>query len=207
MSLSERAAGYLIKTKKIEDTEQREILRYGAEVFFSTVAGTLGTLFLAWILGLFTPVCFMLLTSLIMRKTAGGAHSEDPWHCFLLTVISYMLLAYLAVNTIDYLQNYLFALLGFAYLIAIIVLYLKAPVETPQKPLSDRQKKILKKLSLAALTTIFMAQVIGLIFTDARVVVYATSITILWLCLMLTAAGELIVLYFDRMLRLIKLRR
>jgi accessory gene regulator B len=208
MSLSERAAGYLIKTKNIEDPDQQEILKYGAEVFFSTAAGTLGTLLLAWALGLFIPVCFMLLTSLVLRKTAGGAHSAGPGSCFLLSVVTYLLLAYLAAGTVAYLQDYLFVWLGCTYVIALIVLYLKAPVETPQKPLSRRQKQILKKLSLVALTVIFAAQVAGLtLAAGAGVVVYATSLIILWLCLMLTAAGELMVSCFDRMAGLIKIRR
>ncbi|MFZ5599553.1 MAG: accessory gene regulator B family protein [Bacillota bacterium] len=85
MSFSEKVAAYLIKNKEIKNDDQQEILVFGAQVFFGLLSGIVITLLVGYLIKVHVQVFYMLLVSIFIRKTAGGAHSEDPFHCLLIT--------------------------------------------------------------------------------------------------------------------------
>lgn len=197
MNLSEKIANYLIEVKGIEDKDQQEILTYGAEVFINTVIGTAITLGLGYFLGLLKPLLAMLLVSVMIRKTAGGAHSNSPVNCLLITVAAYNFMALLAVQTLVYIKEYLLFINILTFLICFTITIIKAPVESPNKPLNSKQKKQLKIISIFSLLILLVIEVITYI-NSYLLINYAINIILIWQCLMLTSFGIRIISFMDK---------
>lgn len=198
-----KIAEYVINNQKITDKDQKEIIIYGAEVFMSTITGIFFTLCLGYILGLYIQVIFLLITSLLIRKTAGGAHSQYQSNCLIISVLSYNLIAFFARETYAYMQSFLLIIIFFSFAFGLIVTYYKAPVDSPQKPLSLAQKNQLKKLALLALVLIFGFQLTGYFLNLFNLINYSVCIVILWQYLMLTSAGHWVISLIDNTLNII----
>ncbi|AEF95047.1 Accessory gene regulator B [Desulfotomaculum nigrificans CO-1-SRB] len=203
MPLSQKLANYLVKHKGIEDRDQQEILAFGAEVLLGLFSGIFITLCLGYLLDLHILIFYMLLASFMIRKTAGGAHSAHPFNCLLITVASYNLLAYIARDTVIYVQHFLSYFLIGTFIIGIIVVYMKAPVESPQKPLNLEQRKVLRKLALLSVLLISGSQFITFFYFNKSLVNYAVSIGLLWQYLMLTSTGHRMIFFLDKLISII----
>ncbi|SHE59277.1 accessory gene regulator B [Desulforamulus putei DSM 12395] len=197
MSLSEKLAHYLIKTKGIEDQDQQEILAFGAEVLFGILSGVFITLGVGYVLGLHILIFYMLFASLMIRKTAGGAHSAHPTNCLIITVAAFNILALFARETFAYVQDFLGYFLVIVFLIGFTAVYINAPVESLQKPLHPRQRKILRKLAILSVLLISVTQFIAYYFSFYSLVNYAVSLVLLWQYLMLTVLGHKMILCLD----------
>ncbi|GAB6182043.1 hypothetical protein JCM14036_33620 [Desulfotomaculum defluvii] len=190
MSLGKKAAKYLIKNNNIEDEDQKEILIYGAEVFFGTFFGIIFTLLIGYVLGLQFQIFYMLLISILIRKTTGGAHSNDPLNCLLITVIIYNVIAYFSLLTINVIKSYMLLTITIIFILGLIIIYLKAPVESPQKPLGKQQRKTLRVLSLVFVGVIYVLQLLFYINNIHPLTNYSVSMIMLWQYFMLTTWGQ-----------------
>lgn len=200
MSLGEKAAQYLIKYNNIEDEDKKEILIYGAEVFFGTFFGIIFTLLIGYVLGLQFQIFFMLVASMLIRKTAGGAHSDDPLNCLMITVLIYNIIAYFALFTIDIVKSHMLLTSSTIFILGLIIVYLKAPVESLQKPLGQQQRKTLRVLALIFVGLIYILQLFVAINNFQPLTNYSVSMILLWQYLMLTNWGQVLMNLADRFL-------
>lgn len=135
----------LSQTTGETDAYKIAMVRYVFETilaFFLSV----GVLFIfAWIFGVVKEALLIATTVAILKNFTGGLHLGTPLRCavggaVILVGISYLSII-LPITVIPWLAIVLI-------LIAVnIIVYLKAPVESKGKPLSDRQKAILGVLS------------------------------------------------------------
>ncbi|WP_338013903.1 accessory gene regulator B family protein [Desulforamulus profundi] len=174
--------------------------------FFGLVSSIVITCFLGYLFHLHVQIFYMLLASMFIRKTAGGAHSENSLHCLLITVFIYNILAYIALETIYIVQDYMGLVIILSFLYGLTIIYLKAPVESPEKPLSFQQKKLLRKLSFLAVFFLFICQGLSYIYNKYELTNYAVSLIMLWQYLMLTSFGHKIMYFIDRFLLIILLK-
>jgi len=198
MGISKEIANYLIREKEISDIDEQEVIIYGAEVLFSTISITIATLFIGYLMGLFHPVWIMLLASLIIRKTAGGAHCQNSTTCFFVTLISFNLMSFVAIKTIYFLSDYLLIIIFATIFISAFIIINKAPLETENKPISPNQRIYLKKLSICSLLLISI--IIFILYIESFYLEsYALCIVLIWQIFMMIKLGHSFIVVLDKL--------
>lgn len=200
MTISRKVADYLIRTKGIQDKDEQEVLIFGSEVFFGMILGTVVTLLLAYILGLHMAVFFMIVVSLAIRKTAGGAHSDDPTNCLIISALVYNVLALFAKETVVYILHYIEYLVLTTFVIGIILVWKYSPVESPQKPLGQSQKRNLRRLAIIVTILIFILQIMATKSQslDYMQINYSVCLILLWQFFMLSSKGHSLIHLVDK---------
>lgn len=135
----------LVKNDIIEN-KQAPAYQYGFEIFISTIVTCIITLASGLILNCLSAVLLYFGLFFMLRSVCGGYHAGTYWQCnltFLLVTIAVLLIyKYTAVEQFSDLHYCSIAL-------SVLITAVYAPVENENKPLSDRQKKLFRILSIA----------------------------------------------------------
>lgn len=132
--------GYL-KNQGIITETQVEVCSYGLELFVSGVLNIGIVLCISLILGHDTEAVLFLIGFIPMRLFAGGYHADTHFHCCIIFSGLYLLstLLNLIRNTVT---------LGMFVVVEMIIIYLLAPVPSPNKPISERKRRKNRKISI-----------------------------------------------------------
>ena len=142
--LSKRMASFFVRNEVIK-SEDEEVYEYGLQLLLSTVFNGIIALVLAVISGtVWQCVCYLAFFILI-RKSAGGFHAKTHLGCccVLVVVLSLFILFIKFVPA-----NIYAAITVFAVAFSVIVILVCAPLEHENKPISDKDKKRLRKNSI-----------------------------------------------------------
>ena len=140
----------------------------------------------------------------LLRKSIGGAHSETFTGCVIYSVLFISLMAFLSHYLVNpNLLYYHIAISSLSFAFSYLIVYKKAPVESPNKPI--RKKEKIKRLRINAFITlsiyfIAVAVLYYLSGKDLRFSGYAISVTmaVLWQTFMLTGSGHKFMQVIDR---------
>lgn len=138
---------YLLLNDIIKE-EDISLYEYGFyQIFFYIIE--YGCLFIiAIILDAFGVFLVFLFSIMIIRKNAGGIHSESHLICFVLTcLIFFIVLRTLKTSEPISILKYICIPL----IISVILIIILAPVETPNKELSSNEYRVYRKRTLIAL--------------------------------------------------------
>lgn len=201
LAFSKRLAGYLTGKTGLA-TEKRDVLAYIIEVLVINLANVIAALMLGAFLGVLRGTVACLVAAALFRQTAGGAHSESPWRCAVVTVAVFPALARLAAFLSKYAQTaFIDILAAVAVAAGFLTVILLAPVDSPNAPvLSPLRRKKLKVLSLAVFMIISAAAII-LRRSDW---VYAPEISVclvlsvIWVSFMLSGPGHRAMRFIDK---------
>lgn len=184
-------SSYLIKKAGLPK-ENEPILTYAIEALVTSMVNITTIVFLGTLLGVLHGTIACLITGLLLRHTAGGAHSRSPWRCAAITVTIYPLMAisasYLIINQIF--ADVLSALIIMKGFITAIKL---APVDSEAAPIvSPLRRKKLKTISLIVLANMSLSILImrWTNWTHAVEIQLCIVFTILWVSFMLTPYGH-----------------
>lgn len=151
--LAKGTACFFVDNKIIE-VEDSEVYAYGIELLLSTIFNLIIAIIIALISNEFIPCVINLTAFVTIRMYAGGYHADTHWGCMLtlVCVLSAFILIIktFSTATIRFLSPILWVL-------SVLILYKFAPVEHPNKPISEKKKMKLRKKSLISffLWTIF----------------------------------------------------
>lgn len=134
----------LCDNKIIEEGEV-EVYHYGLELLITTIVKAMGFIILAAILGLVKETIIFTLCFSGLRIQAGGYHAKTPFKCFIGTLIL-MFPGILLVGVIP-MDKQPYYILVFM-VISIFLVYIYAPVESENKPLTKEEKGIYRCRSL-----------------------------------------------------------
>jgi len=203
MTSLEKLTIFLAKKTNLEKDKQ-EVLLYGLQVFFYSVSGFLAVISIAYIFNCLTEVTIVAITVGMLRSLAGGAHCSTHLRCTIVTASVFPLLGRAAV----FLETAnLFNPVPYIVLIsisALIVILLRAPVDSPAKPINtEEHRQRLRILSLAAVTFITILQFVLLKFESdlARKLIIAAGLGILWETFILTQTGHKFMAFLDNFLK------
>ena len=130
---------------KIIAAEDSEVYAYGIELLLSTIFNLVVAIIIALISNEFIPCVINLTAFVTIRMYAGGYHADTHWGCMLtlVCVLSAFILIIktFSTATIRFLSPILWVL-------SVLILYKFAPVEHPNKPISEKKKMKLRKKSL-----------------------------------------------------------
>ncbi len=141
--------------------EQQELYIYG----FFMLLSQLMYLILACIFGLifgcaFESIIFYIAFQFI-RRHAGGYHAATETRCEILSTLS--ILACVAVIRLSKTYGIQTILLIISAVSAICIFFL-CPLDTPEKPLSDKEYKYFRKVSWLILLIISVAIIVSYVF-------------------------------------------
>lgn len=134
------------KYNNFDDIKLQEI-KYGLETIYLTIIKTIVFIIISIILSTLKELLLFMLFYGILRLTGFGVHAKKSIHCWISSFITFILIPIL----IKYLQlnNIIISILLF---IAILLLIIYAPADTPKRPLINKKKRIIYKV-----LTIFVA--------------------------------------------------
>jgi accessory gene regulator B len=124
--------------------DDEEVYTYSFEILLSTFANFLALTFLSVITRTVPESALYLLGFAPLRQIAGGYHAKNHFRCFLILMCSYavflLLLLYLPVDV-------QFPVIVTSVLLSVVYVFLFAPAEDANKPLSYEEKVRFKKKS------------------------------------------------------------
>ena len=192
--LSKRMASFFVRNDVIK-SEDEEVYEYGLQLLLSTVFNGIIALVLAIISGtVWQCVCYLAVFILI-RKSAGGFHAKTHLGCccILAVVLSLFILFIKFVPTNIYAT---ITVLAVVFSVAVILLF--APLEHENNPISGKDKKRLRKISV--IYAILISFVISLLFI--------TNMKEIMVCLalgMFTASSSMLVAIIEKKIKSIHL--
>lgn len=167
---------YLARELKLTNIEKDRI-RFGFELFISTIINLSFSFILAWILGIFQAVVFVLISGSILKMLAGGVHFKTIWECGIFTAIITNLLGLISTryHLVFYNNWPLLLLISSFYIISS--LYLWSPADIPQRPITDkRETRFFKAASILVSLIILITVSLLFYFWQERFAIVAASL-------------------------------
>lgn len=184
--------------------EETAVVAYGLIAIFQMLIIFLLLFPIGFIGGFWTEGMIIFIIVGLLRKSVGGAHSETFTGCVIYSVLFISMMAFLShylINPNLLYYHIAFSCLSFAF--SYFIIYKKAPVDSPNKPI--RKKEKIRRLRVNAFVTItiyFIAVAVLYYFPgkDLRFSGYAISVTmaVLWQTFMLTGPGHKFMQVIDR---------
>ncbi len=166
--LAKSAARFFV-AQNIVKSEYQEIYAYGMEILLSTMVNGIIVLIISILSDTVLPSLIFFTAFIVMRSSAGGYHAKTHIGCMLILIAVHLSFIFLIrFITIDAIP--LFSYLAVAY--SCISVYLFAPVEHPNKPLSNNDKKKLRMKSLIFVLIISVTVVIMILFQHLEISFY-----------------------------------
>lgn len=163
-----------IKSYKDVDDKDVEKLRYGLEGIYLTLQKMIVIVIVSLILGILKEVLITLILFNIIRFTGFGFHAEKSIQCLFISLFQFVLVPYFLIN-IAISKPIALVICG----ICIISYILFAPADTVKRPLPNKKKRTIRKIS----TTI-----IGIVYTILLVVFFDSFIAPLLLSALIVEA-------------------
>lgn len=191
-SLGNRLAGALELP-----VEAAERAAYALELLFLDVLTLLAITGFSFLAGVFAPALAATATIMVMRTFSGGAHSDSPWRCLIVSTVLALGLGFLGRAAGPLLTpTVLHSLLGAITIPGLIVVIRHAPADTPAKPIPPRQAKVLKGLALVLL----LLWCAGAVLLPVRRDLLAASMGgMIWQIFSVTPAGYWLAARLDRL--------
>lgn len=134
---SKRIASFFY-TNNIIGKEEAPIYAYGIELILATILNTIVVFIIGILIGRFAETAIFLVTFAILRSFTGGYHASSHLKCLLVFIASFM-----ANMTILWIlpSNYILLFSAAATTIALLFIFLFAPVEHENKPFEEDEKR------------------------------------------------------------------
>lgn len=140
----------IVQSSKTElSDEEIEKIRYGIEGIYLSITKLLIVFALALCLGILKEVIILLCFYNLLRFFGFGYHAETSKQCLIISIILFCLVPYLVMKNIIIMKYKLLI-----FIPCIINFLIFAPADTIKRPLTNRKKRIIRKIILTILTTL-----------------------------------------------------
>lgn len=158
--ISSKVVEILIKHSLVEN-EDKELYLYGffillSQILYFIIVITIGVLFNV----IFESVIFYI-TFQFIRRYAGGYHAKTETRCKIFSTLS--ILACIVAIKLSKTYDFQTVLLLITILSAVCI-FIFCPLDTPEKPLSEKEFKYFRKISWIVLLVISIAIIVSYFF-------------------------------------------
>lgn len=158
--ISSKIVEILIKHSLVEN-EDKELYLYGffillSQILYFIIVITIGILFNV----IFESIIFYI-TFQFIRRYAGGYHAKTETRCEILSTLS--ILCCIVLIKLSKMYDIRIALLS-ASLVFAVLIFILCPLDTPEKPLNDKEYKYFRKISWIILSLIIIAIIVSFYF-------------------------------------------
>lgn len=158
--LSTHLTEKLLSNGTISD-EDKDLYIYGLFMLFSHLMFFIIACIFGLILGcIFESIIFYIAFQFI-RRYAGGYHAKTETRCEILSTLS--ILCCIVLIKLSKMYDIRIALLSIS-LVFTVLIFIFCPLDTPEKPLTDKEHKYFRKISLIILSLIIVSIIISFIF-------------------------------------------
>lgn len=123
-----------------DNTKISEI-KYGIESLYLTITKTIIIFIISFILNITKELMLLFAFYSLIRLTGFGVHAKKSWHCWLTSLITFvlipLLIKYVVINEQVIIIN---------YIIFTLLLLKYAPADTEKRPLINKKKRIKYKV-------------------------------------------------------------
>lgn len=140
-NLSEIITNFLVSKKVINENES-EIYIYGYETFFSGVIDLIITLILGILFRRLIASIVFFVMFVSVRMYTGGYHADSYLKCKMIFIG--IVMSVLGISYIKFPLYTVFLIIS----LFLITIYRLCPIENPNKPLSEQQKRKYRKIGL-----------------------------------------------------------
>jgi accessory gene regulator B len=168
-------------------------LAYVIEAFTINLLNITVLLLLGYLFDVLPEVITVMVIMSLLRFTAGGAHSNSPWRCALVSAVVFLSLALIAPHLSSVSGIYLDMLGVLAVSTSLITVICFAPVDSISAPIiSAHRRKKLKVLSLLVVLLITVSIIIlrYIPWAYASQIQAAIILSALWGSFNLTRIGQ-----------------
>ena len=132
-----------------DETKLLEI-RYGLESIYLSLFKMIVIIILSIFIHTTKELCLIFIVYGLLRLFAFGLHTKKSIHCWILSIITFILIPYLIkVLKID--NNILIPL----SILLVILISIYAPADTEKRPLINKKKRIIYKTISITLSTLY----------------------------------------------------
>ena len=138
----------LLSSKYNYDSLTKDKILYGLEIIYIFITKLSVILISALIFGLFKEMLIFTLLLNGLRTFAYGVHAKKSWHCYISSLVVFILMPYIFINiNINLIQKIIISILS------LISMYVYAPADTETRPIVNmNQRKKLKLYSFLVCT-------------------------------------------------------
>jgi accessory gene regulator B len=136
--------------------EDIDIYEYGLEILIADIITFAVTFIVAAILNVVFQTVFYYIAFIGLRRCAGGYHASTRMRCFVISMSTWLIAMWIIG-----LSSSLVALSILFSLISCAIIWLFAPVENHNNPLSAAQEKRMKRISRIYSTTMVGAAIVA----------------------------------------------
>ncbi|HBN82906.1 MAG TPA: hypothetical protein DDZ89_03600, partial [Clostridiales bacterium] len=193
--------GEKLSTALQYDQEQKEVIVYGLLGIIQFVIVLSLLLIFSSLFGTVAASLILSFSVSALRVHAGGAHLSSIWVCSLTGVVISVLMPtvfeLLGVQNLS--SNYLFYITNGILLLALWIVIVKAPVDSPNKPITKPEK--IKKLKRKSIIVVLIYFVIGnfLAYKLLNVYLFCLLFGVMWQCFTMLKIGHTILGFFERL--------
>lgn len=141
--LSEKITNTLVVKNTISE-DDRELYEYGFFMLFSNLYFIVITCIFGLIFGVFFESLIFFISFMLIRKYAGGYHAKTETRCQIVSTLS-ILISILVIRFVNF--DGISVILLAITAISSILIFAFAPLDTPEKPLSKKEKNYFRKIS------------------------------------------------------------
>lgn len=192
--LSKRMASFFVRNDVIK-SEDEEVYEYGLQLLLSTVFNGIIALILAIISGTVLQCVCYLVVFILLRKSAGGFHAKTHFGCccILSVVLS------LFIMFIKFVPNEVYGIVAaIAATVSVVIILMFAPLEHENKPISDKDKSRLRKISI----------IYAILFALLVFALFIAKLKMIMICIalgMFTASSSMLVAVIEKKIKSIHL--
>lgn len=141
--LAKRLAGKMLSSGSITEDEQ-ELYVYGLFMLLSSLMYLILACFLGAVLGCFVESLVFFVAFQFLRRYAGGYHAATETRCEILSALS--ITACLIGVRLSKVYDFQTVLLFLSLASAVCIFFL-CPLDTPEKPLSKKERRYFRKIT------------------------------------------------------------
>lgn len=164
------------------DNEKEAVIAYGLFAIIMTVITFLLVGFIGIIFDTLVESLIVFFSVVILRKYSGGAHAASAESCTLASIVfctaAALLSRYVFYPIYDI--RLMIAAVIVVYLFSYWIIIKRAPVDSPNKPISDKKKPRMRKGSLTVLSLYLLLSVVGIILGQPYPLFNAYGISLLF---------------------------
>ena len=166
----ENSMNFICKYQSISDYDKKKV-KYGLEGLYLTITKMVLLTILALLLNMFKEFILVVVFFNVIRYTGFGFHAEKSYQCLLFSTFNFIAIPFLLLHI--QLSNF------FVYTICAICIFhylLFAPADTKKRPLSNKRKRIIRKIITVMIGFIYTLMIILLNNTYWTSIILSTMI-------------------------------
>lgn len=139
------------------EREKQELYAYAMEILLSSILHFLTTVVIGLLFDMVIESLLLFIAFSVIRRFAGGFHASTHLRCYFTSIAAIIIMLFFIRTVTEWNNDIAFYLI---LLIADVIIWFASPIESHNKPLSDKEKKVFKAVSIALSSVITASAVL-----------------------------------------------